>query len=358
MWWVAWRQHRLQIFAVIGLVAIIVVLLAIYRAGVIARFASSGCSLVDEQTSCQGPEDLQPFANSRDLWQSTIFPSWWTLLQMIVTATSVVLGVFVGAPPFSREFERGTHVLALTQSIGRRRWWLTRVTVAGVPLLVALLGLGVSMQWAASTTSITDSGLLGQGEFQSMSLMPMVFGLVSLVIAVTAGIVTRHTVAALVGGLVVAGVVVVSVGVVLYPHLLPPTRETAPVTEMFAPAPSQAGSEAAQGVASYRAEPDDNRLFLSSGYLDASGAAVVPNYQRCENPEWDQTRSVDENAAAQNAAALDCFQRQGIVSTYQDYLPGSMLWPLRWTVTGICVILAALFLGVAAWRLRPAVAKR
>ena len=43
---------------------------------------------------------------------------------------------------------------------------------------------------------------------------------------------------------------------------------------------------------------------------------------------------------------------RGLVAQYSDYLPASMLWPLRSVVAGICVLLAGLVLAAGAFRLR------
>lgn len=74
--------------------------------------------------------------------------------------------------------------------------------------------------------------------------------------------------------------------------------------------------------------------------------------------KWDESATEAENDRAARLGIAHCFQQAGVVARYTDYVPASMLWPLRWVVTGICVILAALFLGVSAWRLKSAVAKR
>ncbi len=62
--------------------------------------------------------------------------------------------------------------------------------------------------------------------------------------------------------------------------------------------------------------------------------------------------------AAYDHALLGCVDGKGIVFQYTDYLPGSLLGPLRWAMTGIAAVMAALFLLLGAARLRPAVAKR
>lgn len=159
---------------------------------------------------------------------------------------------------------------------------------------------------------------------------------------------TRRTVVALVAGLVVGAVAVIGVGVIFYPQLLPASRQVSSIAALYTPEPGSIHDETL--------EP--NALFISSGYLDAAGRVTDFNWQQCTSPDWDNTKSDQQNSDAQSSAMLACYQSQGIISQYQDYLPGRMLWPLRWAVTGISAALAALFLTLSAWRLRWAVSKR
>ncbi|GAA0988255.1 hypothetical protein GCM10009555_069490 [Acrocarpospora macrocephala] len=49
---------------------------------------------------------------------------------MVFAYIPLVFGVFLGAPIVSREYERGTHQFAWTQSVSRSQWFLWQVVVA------------------------------------------------------------------------------------------------------------------------------------------------------------------------------------------------------------------------------------
>ncbi|WP_066374318.1 ABC transporter permease subunit [Herbidospora mongoliensis] len=58
----------------------------------------------------------------------------------------LVMGVFLGAPLLSREYERGTHQFAWTQSVTRSRWLAPQVITAAV-LGLATTGLVTGLIW-------------------------------------------------------------------------------------------------------------------------------------------------------------------------------------------------------------------
>ncbi|WP_202610929.1 ABC transporter permease [Herbidospora solisilvae] len=58
----------------------------------------------------------------------------------------LVMGVFLGAPLLSREYERGTHQFAWTQSISRSRWLAPQIGTAAV-LALTTTGLVTALIW-------------------------------------------------------------------------------------------------------------------------------------------------------------------------------------------------------------------
>ena len=349
MWWVAWRQHQIQVLIALVVMVLVAVAVLVFQLVLVARLHAAGCTVLTDPNRCNSMAAMNAFD------QNT-----WHLLRGVLVATPVVLGVFLGAPMFPREFEQRTHVLALTQSVGRRRWWATKVTVAGVPLLAGLLGLGFLQQWCDATTWFTGRAALDDGTFQVRSIVPAAFGLLAFAIAVTAGLFIRSVTAALVAALVVAGAGVIVMAFPLRPHLLPATRLATPITEVQ-PAP---------GAVTVYNDAMRGSWFLGSGTLDASGHVVQFDQNRCTLPPAPQDQGAttvtigggvmavgsDDPAYDQavTKAYAACQREQGIVASYTDYLPAAMLWPLRGVVTGICVLLAALILALGAWHLRAA----
>lgn len=348
MWWVAWRQHRAAILTAVGLMAALAVALVLFRIHLVGTFRSLGCSVTD-MNSCAS-------LGSAVWTEFSSLESQWRLMHGVMIAAPIVLGVFLGAPVFSHEFSRGTHVLALTQSVRRTGWWATKLTVVAAPLLGGLVGLGYLTQWMDHSNWLTHRGGLAEGTFQVQSVMPATFGLLAFSIAATAGIVLRSTVGSLVAALFAASAIVLVIAFPLRPHLVPTARAVTPIAQV-----QVMGSGAA--AESDTGPNGPNALFLDSGLLDAQGRALSFRAAPvCDVPppadSADGQGLSNESIEAFNEAIAQCRKDQGIVSQYVDYIPGSMLWPLRGVVAAICVILAALFLGLGAWRLPKAIARR
>lgn len=346
MWWVAWRQHRLQVGVALGLMAALAAAMIVFRVVLVAKMTAAGCSLTEIGPPCE------QVLGAGDLWSNS-FDTPSAFFHLAMTLLPVVVGVFVAAPVFPREFAQGTHVLALTQSVSRGRWWAVKLVIVSFPIVLGLLVLGVLMQWVDGSYWITASQpAMSTTNFGTRSIIPAAYGLVSVAVALTAGIAVRHVVGTLLVGLLIAGAVVTTLTVAVRPHLLPTSRVTSPVV-------TEADINASGAAAAYySAEMEAGALYVRGGCLTADGGRVSCRITHCQMPEWDPDATDADNNRAQQIGTARCLHEAGIVSYYTDYLPGSMLWPLRWAMTGICVILAALFLGFGAWRLKPAVAKR
>ena len=347
MWWVAWRQQRLAI----GVAAIIMLVLAgalvAFRFYLFAQFRSLGCSVTDQaQCNALGMSAWTTFASLENQWR---------VLHGVLIAAPIVLGVFVGAPLFAREFSHGTHVFALTQSVRRIRWWATKFTVVAAPLLAGMVGLGYLTHWADDSTWLTKRGGLYDGTFQVQAIMPAAFALVAVTIAGTAGILLRSVLRSLVVALVVAGGVIIVLAFPLRTHLAPTVRLVSPISDV-----PQVITPAGEADQAGTATPAPGSLLVGSGFIDANGHEVAFDAVVCNLPPSLTTadQAGDDWVAAYNKALAGCWRDQGIVGQYQRYILGTLLWTLRWTMTGICAALAALFLALGAWRLPRSVAKR
>lgn len=345
MWWVAWRQHRVQLLIAGGLIALVAVFMVIFRSLIVAALTAQGCTdALAGRLPCLTVQGL-------DLWaphdgRFSYDAAYW-LISLASIALPLVLGVFLGAAIFPREFEQGTHVLALTQSVSRLRWWAVKVTVVGVPLVVGLLVLGFVKQWVDGSSVYTAGNALGTTGFSTRSIIPAALGLLVFALSVTIGILTRRTVVALVLSLILAFGVLIALLSPLRGYLVPAER----VTTLFS-------SSTDTGITLGQYGRD--ALWTDSGYVRADGSTV--GYQgpanKCNSYVWDQSLSDDENNDAANKAYQECLAADGIVGTYQDIVPGTMVWPMRLIVTGIFTALSILILAAGAWRLRPAAAKR
>ncbi|MEP6561505.1 MAG: hypothetical protein ABJD68_10605 [Nakamurella sp.] len=332
MWWVAWRQHRAQLAISMGGLAVVAVVLLIFRIAVANRLSelTSGypnCDLAVGDPTTQGCPGQAYSVLYGD------FGTTWGLLRMGILILPLVLGAFVGAPLFAREFEQHTQVFALTQSVGRLRWWATKIVVAAVPVVLGMVGLGLMVDWVAAPYSVFSYGPMDTPGFETRGIIPAAFTVLTIALGVTSGIVLRSTVISLVVTLVVAGLLVVALGLVR-PHLLAPTRVVTPV--VLTAQPDQF-------------YPDGQSWYLDHNYLDANGTPVA-FVGDCPALSGDGPTSPSDEDVNREWAA--CLQKQGITSEYTDYLPSGRRWPLQGLVAGITTILSGLVLAAGALRLR------
>jgi hypothetical protein len=114
----------------------------------------------------------------------------------------VVIGVLVGAPLVAREIEQRSQLVAWTQSVTRRRWYVTKAGILGVGLGLAGLLAGVANDHAQ--VPLTSGGLTSSRWiwFFSIDLSPAAEAVLAFALAVAIGAYLRRTLAAIGAALV------------------------------------------------------------------------------------------------------------------------------------------------------------
>lgn len=114
----------------------------------------------------------------------------------------VLIGVLIGAPLVAREVEQRTQLVAWTQSISRRRWYITKIAVLATGL--AAVGLLVGIANDHVQIPLTRGGLTSSRWpwFFSIDLAPAAETLLAFALAVAIGAYLRHTLAAVGAALV------------------------------------------------------------------------------------------------------------------------------------------------------------
>lgn len=328
MWWVAWRQHRFSLAVSLGVLSAVAATLLVFRVVMVNRIRELSGGALSECAEMvpNGTSWTQGACPDRVYW--TVlgeFSTLWRLLELGMVVLPLVLGAFVGAPLFAREYERHTQVWVLTQSIGRSRWWSSKVIVAAAPVVLAMVGIGLLMDWAAAPFAEFWLSPMDTPGFETRSIIPAAFTMLSIAVGVTTGIVVRSTVIALVVTLITAGLLVVALGA-LRPHLLAPERTITPIQLSYS---------------GTRSHPGSHDWYLDSGYLDATGTPVGFTGQ-C--PALDNAPATTTSDTA-NRLWLQCQTEQGITSEYVDYLPAERRTTLETAVTAITVALSAIILA-------------
>jgi hypothetical protein len=216
MAWLTWRQHRLQLFAMGMLVAL---------SGLAALLSSLPIRAAYHQhalSSC-----LPPTARSGcDLIVSHFkaqFAASGTILRYLIVVPALA-GLFVGAPLLAREFEHGTHRLAWTQSVTRRRWLLTKTLLLALAAAVGAAVLsGLAMWWRHPIDSV--QGRMSPSAFEIEGLVVPAYAVFALAVGVLAGAVVRRTIPAMSAALAAFLAVRLVVGKFVRPHFVSALHE-------------------------------------------------------------------------------------------------------------------------------------
>jgi hypothetical protein len=215
---VTWRQHRLQLL--IGLGVIAAAALAALLTGVPMRsayhqHALSACLPPSSRSGC----DLI-VRHFEDRYGGGV-----RVARYLVVLPALV-GLFVGAPLLARELEHGTHRLAWTQSVTRRRWLLSKTlllclaTAAGAAVLSVLV-----MWWRHPFDSL--QGRMSPSGFEIEGLVVPAYAVFALAVGVLAGALLRRTIPAMSAALAAFFAVRLGVAKFARPHYLPSHHERA-----------------------------------------------------------------------------------------------------------------------------------
>ncbi|MFJ8965593.1 hypothetical protein ACIRG5_40030 [Lentzea sp. NPDC102401] len=319
MTWIVWRQQRPVFITLVAGLAVAVVAILLLRAVMVADLTAG--NLLDcvgkGLDACGGPA-----ANE---FQTAWFDKM-HLAEATVLAAPVLIGVFVGAPLFAREFEQGTHALAFTQSVSRTRWMATKFVVAALPALVVVVVYQLVVHsWldAAGQLGPLSTGPFYFTTFDAHGVSPVAYTLFAYTLGMFAGAVFKRTLVAMTLTLGLFIVVRVVIGGV---------RE-------FLIAPTRVLSDDLDGRTVERGP-----LVVESGFLDAKGAVVAD-----PTPMMNCVGKADAQGAVDFAA---CYRENGLAQRYADVIPVDQATTLHLLEASIFAGLAVLFVLGSVWAVR------
>jgi len=304
VWRAVWRQHRFWVLGVQALVLIGALVLGI------ALLLIPACASTAWWETPGATCSLEP---SRTLWR---------LYRVGMLVLPILVGVVLGAITFGPDAEHRTQVYALSQSVGRMRWWMVKVVVTAAPVFVvaALLGLANLGAIQVANDSFLPLTRLTSPGFDLLGLTPATRFLVAYAAAAAAAAVWR-TVGGVVVGLVVAGVLVVG-SPLLQPLVVPHERALIPIKAWLA------DTTGYLGVGS-------DSAYQWSGYADAEGRPVDVTRLACEQPEWD-----------------DCLVNSEVAYRLETFVADEQFPRMMLIIDGVNLLVAAGFLVAGARGLR------
>ncbi|MFM1723165.1 ABC transporter permease [Rhodococcus sp. PAM 2766] len=352
MIWVTWRQFRTTILAAAGGILALAVVVLICGLGI------------------RGSDRAVPFGTafgcpktgdgSAACWSESLI----TLTTLTTAVLPVVLGALVGVTVFSRDIERGTHVLGLSQSVSRLRWYWSRVLVVFTPITLAAVALGFTLEWARSAAAGPDYAYISTRwygyskltfpQFQASGLAVGAYTLLALILGSLVGLLLRNLLGAMAVTLIAMTALMVGFQLGARPHYASPVVEARSLDSQYRVAYTT----------------DDETIWqLSEGYVDAQGRRAEFDYRKCnqigENYEWSQRP--DETLAAYEAREATmigmqdrefaaCQRAQGLDRYEVRYHPDSLFRRFQVIEASLALMLSALLIIPSLWavrRLRP-----
>ncbi|MCA1005703.1 ABC transporter permease [Rhodococcus hoagii] len=352
MIWVTWRQFRTTILAAVGAI------LALAGVAAICRWIAASSESTEPPESALGPVT----GSTADMWAAGGL----TAITLAAAVLPVVLGLLVGVTVFSRDIERGTHVLGLSQSVSRARWYWTRVLVVFVPITMATAMLGAVLEWTRASgitanyayiSRVTWSGYsrLTFPLFQSSTLTLGAYAFLALVVGALAALLLRNTLGAMAVALVAVSALMVGFQVGARPHYATPAVDQRGLDDPGRPPFYWTG--------------DGGGWILRSGYVDPNGRNVDFDYSKCgrtgQDFDWDQRPNETATEyeareatmiATQDRELITCQRAQGLDHYETRYHPDSLFRRFQLIESALALALSALLIIPSMWavrRLRP-----
>ncbi|CCQ16213.1 putative ABC transporter integral membrane subunit [Rhodococcus sp. AW25M09] len=356
MIWVTWRQFRTTIlFGVLTplLLAAITIAITTIAGGVASTPVLQGCRSF-EMPNCVA-ETTQAVA------------------ILLTIGLPVLFGAFVGATVFSRDLERRTHVVGLTQSVSRRRWYGVRVFVVFVPTILAMTLLGCALFWAKYRTAPNEFAFVMGGPGQTRMDFP-IFGAtgfvtggytaMALMLGAASALALRNTVAAMITTVIATSLVLALFPTEIREHYATPSVDVLEleqkVNELYGTFPAQYGQ--------YGLFETYPRWDIESSYVDDAGNPVAPDYESCTTVDYNEMESRDNETVGDYRARydrlmaedgrlrLECLRAQGIDHFETKYHEDRLFWRFQTIETALSLLIAGLFGGMSLLlvrRLRP-----
>lgn len=319
MTWIVWRQQRPVFLTLVAGLVVAAAAILLWRTVMISDLTARNlldCT-VSGLESCRGGAA----GEFQDTWFDRLHAA-----QATVLAAPVLIGVFVGAPLFAREYEQGTHALAFTQSVSRTRWMATKFAVAALPALVVVLAYQLVVHsWldAAGQLGPLATGPFYFTTFDAQGVSPVAYTLFAYTLGMVAGAVSKRTLVAmtLTLGLFIAARIALT-GVREF--MITPTRV---ISDDLLGGPITRGP-----------------LIVEGGYLDARGAVVAD-----PTPKMNCVGRGDAQGVVDTEA---CFRENGLAQRYADVIPVDQATTLHLLEASVFAGFAVLFVLGTVWAVR------
>jgi hypothetical protein len=337
MIWLTWRQFRTQATATAAALVAFAVALAVTGPQLASRYVTGLAACADHGSCASAAASYLAQLHGTDyvfLFYAGI---------AVTYLAPALIGIFWGAPLITREFETGTFRLAWNQSVTRTRWLVVKLGLIGLAsmivagLLSLMTGWWASPLYQAAGQASSDPLSINRFEpalFGATGIVPIGYAAFGFAFGVTAGVLIRRTVPAMVATLTGFGIVQIAWPAWIRPHLISPVHAT-----------SALGAVTFDGTG-----VSNGALFLQVGSVSGRiGDWITGTYP--VNAAGQATTRVPPACASLDERFLSCLSSHGVQMAL-SYQPASRYWAFQWSETAIYLVLALVLVGVCAWRIR------
>ncbi|GAA4723346.1 ABC transporter permease subunit [Phytohabitans rumicis] len=316
MLWVTWRQHRAELVLAAALLAAIAVPLVLGGIGMHEAYRADGVAACVTNSASRS-------ACAQIVDQFVVRNLEWSNRLVFVALLPGLAGVFVGAPLFAREFERGTWKLAFTQSVTRTRWLTAKLAAVGLGVTLVAVALAALLTWWRGPLDDID-GRMRSAAFIIAAPSLGSATLFAFALGALAGVLLRRTIVAM-GVTLVA---FVAVRVPMEEYLRP--RYQAPRLRITDP-----GVDAS---AAWRPTTD---WVVESGWVDGSGRRLT------DAERWSILMKIydGEHAMYGSDTAAERYMADHGLRHFAEYHPTSAFWTFQAIESGLFLGLAAVLLA-------------
>ena len=321
--WLSWRQNRSLVWVLLALVLLLAGAIGWCVHGLDAaagpqHLTAASCTGSPPAASANGltvgtvPTGLTPACNAFLGKQGDYVNFYQGVVQLGLLLAPIAIGMFVGAPLLSREFERRTQLLAWAQSVSPGRWLAARLGSTAAVVLAAFAAAAGLSYWFWRQYVVPGGGeyAFDAKTYDTVGTVLVGYALFALALGVAVGLLLRSVLASV----LVTGVLGGASTVLMYlvrPYLYPLANQV------------QVGRNAFDGFV-----PPPNAWMVDSG-------VVLPDGSRL--------------SASADCASTACQNSQTFYGVYQ---PASHFWPLQLVETGVLLVLAAALVAFAFHRVR------
>jgi len=336
MTWLAFRRHRTNLIIATGIIAVLIG----WMAFVVHGFDTAPLRPYLQSTGTIGHNTIGHY---RDIYGGpTIFRLDYQsdAITLLLLALPCLLGVLLGVPLVAAELDDHSNRIAWTQRISRTRWLSTKWWVIGLPLVIlSTVVVLVTQWWSHHATASGIGSLFGSIYFNGSSrvapemfsitgTVPVAYTLFAFALGAAIGALLRRVSWAIVGTVVVYGVVSLIMATAMRPNLAPKTF----VANSYS-SPSSSSLAMSAGGAPW---------YIGTGYQFAPGS---------RHPTDASAATVGLHCEKLNAGYYSCITRNQLQSG-SFYQPASNYWTLQWKESAIYLIASASLFLFGLWFVR------